>query len=94
MKTKIIKGESYKVIAPSTSHGLSVGFCVTLEAAVERTLDSQKRAVEKGYNAERWLIVKNTWSRTFDSKGEFLRESEHSEVVAKVNDDGTVEYKI
>ena len=90
MKTRIINGEGYEVIAPNTSHGLSIGYVTTLKAAIERTLDAEKRAVEKGYTRNRWFIVKNKWTRVFDKNGEFVRENEHSEVVAVVNEDGTV----
>ncbi len=93
LKVKVIEGKSYKVLAPNTSHGLNIGFVVTAEAAIARTLASQKRAVEQGYKAERWLIVETKWKRVFDESGEFVREGEHSEVIAIVKDDGTVEYK-
>lgn len=43
---------------------------------------------------EGWLIVETKWGRVFDRKtGDFIRETEHSEVVAIVNADNTVEYK-
>ena len=93
MKHTIYKGESYKVIAPNTSYGLDIGFVVTAEAAVARVRESQKRVVEKGYKAEKWLVVKTEWTHVFSKDGEFLREGEHTEVVAIVNADGTAEYK-
>lgn len=93
LKSKVINGKNYKVLAPNTSHGLSIGFVVTAEAAVARTVESNKRAVAKGYKGERWLVVETEWTREFTKDGEFLRESEHTEVVAIVNEDNTVEYK-
>ena len=93
LKIEIIRGEYYNVLSPDGSHGLAASGD-TLEQAVQRTLDSNKRAVEKGYNAEKWLIVQKKWTRTrYRKSGEFVRESTHSEVVAVVNADGTVEYK-
>ena len=93
MKSKIYRGKCYKVIAPNMSHGLSIGYAETAEAAVAKTLESEKRAKEKGYSGDRWFIIETKWARVFDKNDEFLRENEHSEVVAIVNADGTVEYK-
>ena len=94
LKIKVIEGKSYKVLAPNASHGLSIGFVVTAKEAVERTIASNKRAEERGYKGERWLIVETKWGRVFDRKsGDFVRETEHSEVIAVVNEDNTVEYK-
>ena len=94
LKVKVIEGKSYKVLAPNTSHGLSIGFAISVKEAVERTIASNQRAEEKGYKGERWLVVETNWGRVFDRKtGDFIRETEHSEVVAIVNADNTVEYK-
>ena len=93
MKSKTYKGTSFKVIAPNTSCGLSIGYVESATGAVARVLAVEKEAQEKGYSASRWFVIRTDWSRTYNSKGEFLRESEHTEVAAIVNEDGTVEYK-
>lgn len=93
LKIKIEKGTSYKVMSPDTSNSLKIGFAVTLKEAITRTLAAEKRAKDKGYDGERWLVVETKWSRVYNKNGEFLRENVHSEVVAIVNADGTVEYK-
>lgn len=94
LKVKIERGTSYKVMSPDTSNSLKIGVAVTLEEAIARTLAAEKRAKEKGYDGERWLIVETKWSRVYDKNGEFLRENEHSEVVAKVDEKGAVKVKI
>ena len=79
--------------AGAAGAGTSAAATETAEAAVAKTLESEKRAKEKGYSGDRWFIIETKWARVFDKNGEFLRENEHSEVVAIVNADGTVEYK-
>ena len=69
---KRIEDKSYDTIALSGSHRLMVSG-ESLESTRKEIDDSNRRAISRGYKAERWIITYRERCNLYDDDGRFVR---------------------
>lgn len=89
---KSYRGTSYSVVSPDGHYGLEIREDTnSVDEVVEQIRESNLRALSKGYEAKRWLVVINIWNKEWTEDGEFLGEHRSSSVLCKVNEHGKIE---
>jgi len=53
----------------------------TLESTREEIDRTNKRAIERGYKAEQWIITHQEWYRYFDDDGNFVKSEEYEQAI-------------
>ena len=53
----------------------------SLESTRAEIDEANKRAIEKGYKAEQWIITHKEWYRLEDDDGNFVRAEEYEQAI-------------
>lgn len=53
----------------------------TLESTRDEIDRANKRAIERGYKAEQWIITHQEWYRFFDNDGNFVKSEEYEQAI-------------
>lgn len=93
-QNRLITSEWYEAVGMNDSYGLAVGNWPTIDELKAQIDHSEKRAKEKGYAGQRWLIVHEWVNKIFvrnsDADSErFMYENRTRHAVA-IYDDGKI----
>ena len=77
---KRYEGDRFNTMAIKGHHRLCVNGD-TLESTRAEIDEANKRAIERGYKAEQWIITHQEWYRLEDDDGNFVRAEEYEQAI-------------